>query len=400
MSLFTTINIITFIIVGILVLPILTGLFYPITSSRIHHSILSFINSIKFIIGLILSTQLVKALFSGKQDGIFAPFYHFIPSFGTFITRYQHDIVATIIALFITISIVLWLFELITIPVHKFVIIPLTDKLSNVLSTMNSKVKRMLSAIWGIPKSVCMILVFSLMLNFYVSFINNPTTATYINESNAYQMIKKTVLQPMLNTELAKKLPVLINDSFNKAANDFTPPNNGNGEDTNYWKVPIIKYFNGVTLDEAVKSTDEIDQTAKQIVGDETNDREKAYLIYKWICKNIKYDDAKAEIIIKNPTHVSSGSVVTYAERKGICFDYSCLYVSMCRSVGIKVRFVTGLGYNGYAWGDHAWNQIYDSANNEWLNVDSTFGSSGYNYFDNDNFYDNHKYEVIQYEWK
>ncbi|MBN7771772.1 transglutaminase-like domain-containing protein [Clostridium aminobutyricum] len=399
MNLFTNVNIITLIIIGVLVMPLLTGLFYPISSSRVQHSLLSMLNSIKFIIGLILSVQLARILFSGKQDGFLAPIYQFTPSMEEFIARYQHDIVAYIIALFVFLSVILWIFELLTIPVHKFMIIPLTDRLSSMFGTMNNGLKRILSAVWSLPKSVCMVLIFSLLLNFYANFINNPSTVDYINHSTAYQMVNKTVLHPMLSTDIAKKLPVLINDSFNKAANDFTPSNNGDGENTNYWKVPIIKYFNGVTLDEAVKSTPDIDQAAKQIAGSGKSDKEKAYLLYQWISKNIQYDNSKAEIIVKNPTHVSSGSVVTYAERKGICFDYSCLYVSMCRSVGLKVRFVTGLGYTGYAWGDHAWNQVYDSEEKEWLNVDTTFGNSGYNYFNNKDFYDNHKYEVVQYEW-
>nr|WP_315024421.1 transglutaminase domain-containing protein [uncultured Aminipila sp.] len=399
MNLFNNFNIITLLIIGIFFMPLLTGLLSPVSSNRIHHSLLSFLNSIKLIIGLLLSFYLVRIIFSNNPNSFLAPLYKFFPSIEALILRYNHDIVAYIIVFFILLSITLWILEILTIPLEKHAIIPLTGRLSSVFNSMSSHVKRILSVSWQLPKSVCMVLIFSLLLNFYTNFINNDTTSDYINHSSAYEIINKKFLQPILSTDIAKKLPVLINDSFNKAAEDFTPANNENGVNPNYWKVPVIKYFNGVTLEEAVKSNSEIDNMAKEIVGTEKNDNIKAYRLYQWISQNIQYDDNKAEVIVKTPSHVNSGSIVTFTEKEGVCFDYSCLYVSMCRSVGLKVRFVTGLGYNGIEWGDHAWNQVYDSDEQRWINVDTTFGNSGSDYFDNADFATNHKYDVIQGEW-
>ena len=99
-------------------------------------------------------------------------------------------------------------------------------------------------------------------------------------------------------------------------------------------------------------------------------------MLYEWVSKKIKYDTKKAEIIFKNASLVDSGSIVTFEERTGVCFDYSCLYVSMCRAVGLKVRLVSGLGYTGTEWGEHVWNQVYDSEEERWINVDTTFGNS------------------------
>ncbi|HBQ86719.1 MAG TPA: transglutaminase, partial [Syntrophomonas sp.] len=84
--------------------------------------------------------------------------------------------------------------------------------------------------------------------------------------------------------------------------------------------------------------------------------------------------------------------------RKGICFDYSCLYISMCRAAGLKVRLITGVAYSGTAWGDHAWNQVYSTEEGRWINVDTTFGSNGY-YFDKPDFIADHRYPVVQGEW-
>jgi transglutaminase-like putative cysteine protease len=242
-------------------------------------------------------------------------------------------------------------------------------------------------------------LVFSLLLNFYTSFINNPVAGDYINASGAYQAIRTNMLNPILNTEAVKNVPVMVSEAFRRAAEDYTPANSDNTGDPNYWKLPAIKYFNGMTIDEAVKSNSDIDEMAKQIVGNEGNDKKKARLLYDWVSKKIKYDNAKAAIILENPSRVNSGSIITYEERSGVCFDYSCLYVSMCRAVGLQVRLVSGLGYSGTEWGEHVWNQVYDPDQEEWINVDTTFGNSGYNYFDNADFSVNHKYDVVQAEW-
>ena len=160
----------------------------------------------------------------------------------------------------------------------------------------------------------------------------------------------------------------------------------------------VITYFNGVTLDEAIKSNAQIDETARKVVGSEQNSKKKANLLYKWVSQNIAYDYQKAALINKNTSGISSGSIIAFNTRRGICFDYSSLYISMCRATGLKVRLITGLGYSGVAWGDHAWNQVYSAEEGRWINVDTTFGSNG-NYFDKRDFNVDHRYAEVQGEW-
>ncbi len=379
MSLLNSINIITVIIIFIFLMPVTAGILNPVSKERLRHSLLSIINGLNFILSFILSVYLTRVVVSASE--------------------LHHDIVAYLIAMFVFMSVSFFVLELLMIPVCRHLIIPLADKLSSALDGRNSGAKRFLSGLWQLPKSVCMVLVLSLLLNFYANFINNPSAGDYINASKPYQAIHKMVLQPVLTADLVKKAPVLVGDAFRKAAEDYTPANSDSSGEPNYWKLPAIKYFNGMTIDEAVKSNSEIKDTAKQIVGKEKDAREKAYLLYKWVSKNIRYDYAKAEIVLENPSRVNSGSIITFEERTGVCFDYSCLYVTMCREVGIKVRLVSGLGYNGSEWGEHVWNQIYDPAKESWVNVDPTFANSGYDYFDNADFSSNHKYDVVQAEW-
>lgn len=380
MNLLSNINLITVLIICIFLMPFITGVLNPVSREGLRHSLRFIVNGFNFVLGLVLAAYL-------------------IPVAGEMISQYRNDIAAYIIAIFVFLSVIFFVLELLMIPVNRHVIVPLADRLSSALDSAGSKTRRIFSGLWQLPKSICMVLAFSLLLSFYANFINNPSAGDYINASKAYQSINQNILHPILSADVLKKAPVLISDAFRKAAEDFTPANSDNGGDPNYWKLPAIKYFNGMTIDEAVKSNDEIDNTAKQIVGTETDDIKKARLLYKWVSENIKYDTAKAEIVLENPSRVNSGSIITFEERTGVCFDYSCLYISMSRAVGVKVRLVSGLGYSGTEWGEHVWNQIYDPAEERWINVDATFGNSGYDYFDNPDFSSNHKYDVIQAEW-
>ncbi|MDD2217918.1 MAG: transglutaminase-like domain-containing protein [Eubacteriales bacterium] len=379
-------------------MPILTGVFYPISGSRIHYSVHSVLGGLKLILGIILTFLFIKVVFSGKENNFLEILYNFIPNSGEFISTQQYDIAAYIIATVVLLFIILWILELLTIPLYKYVLAPLTDEILSSIESMGTNAKRVFSGAWQIPKSLCMVLIFSLLLNFYTTYVNNPSVNNYINNSKAYQFINNNIVSPVLSTDTVQQLPVLVSDSFKRAAEDFAPANNDTAT-PNYWNLPVIKYFNGMTLEEAVKSNASIDNTAKEIVGAETDDRKKAYLLYEWICNNIEYDRDKAKVIVNDSSRVHSGSIVTYSERKGVCFDYACLYISMCRAVGVQVRFVTGLAYSGIEWGDHAWTQIYDATEDRWINVDPTFGSSGYNSFDTSNFSKNHKYDVVQAEW-
>jgi len=235
-----------------------------------------------------------------------------------------------------------------------------------------------------------------------------------ISQSYAYNFLYKNGIVYVLDSSIAKKIPVILNDTFRQDyeklyGKETLDSRSSNGTfDGSVAKelvdritgknIRVIKYFNGVTLNEAIKSNDQIDSTAIKIVGNESSSYKKARILYNWVSKKLEYDYDKAKMVGKNPKGIESGSIVAFNTRKGICFDYSCLYISMCRAVDIKVRLITGLGYSGLSWGDHAWNQVYDDSRSVWVNVDTTFGSMS-NYFDRKNFDTDHKYAELQGEW-
>lgn len=150
-----------------------------------------------------------------------------------------------------------------------------------------------------------------------------------------------------------------------------------------------VVYYNGVTIDDAVKSNKEIDDKAKELTSKVHSDRDKARKIYIWIGNNIEYDNDKAVKVVNTPSFVESGAIVTYETRKGICFDYACLYTAMCKAVGLKSRVIVGEAFSGNEYVSHAWNEAYLEDEKKWINVDATFYNGG-DFFDSDNFNNYH----------
>ena len=95
------------------------------------------------------------------------------------------------------------------------------------------------------------------------------------------------------------------------------------------------------------------------------SDSEKVAAIYSYIISNYKYDNEKARTVESG--YIPSVEDV-FRSKKGICYDYSVLFASMLRSVGIpaKVSMGTTKNVEGY----HAWNEVY--LEKEWITVDTT----------------------------
>ena len=380
------VNIITVLIICIFTIPIIVGIIRPLTSCRIYGSFVSLLRSLMFLAAIILTVHFTSWILSGDENFVLTHIYKVIPALQNAVEN--QEVWVSVLFAAVLLFIIYGILYLLMLPIFRYVVYPISGKISSLVMSMNNVVKHIIGGIWQLPKSVWLVLVFSILLNFYTGIFNSFYISEYANHSKPYQIIQRNVVQPLVNTSVVRNVEVIINDTFKAAENELSRAAD-----------QLVIYFNGVTLDEAVQSNSEIDAMAQQIVGSEISDKQKAYLIYKWICENIKYDNHKAEVIARAPSSVSSGAIVAFNTRTGICFDFSCLYVAMCRAVGLNVRFITGLGYTGAAWGDHAWNQVYDPDGYLWINVDTTFGSTGINYFDSPIFYVDHKDGVVRGEW-
>ena len=389
----------------ILVLPVLyilvSSLFTPFSRDRIAKGIYSIFNNLEFIFSLLLSLYLTKGIFVDKDKAVFVYIYNILPSSIKNMMA-VNNIYSYICAVFVIMLIVVILFRLITYPLFSYALDGLSEGIFRVMNRLGNFSRRVISFICSIPRAVVTLLLVSFIFYFFTYYVTMPGLTKWSDDSRVLNAVYASALKPVLNSEFAKKLPVILNDQFNTQDSEPTDEQkeieNNIRQSLKKYNIKVIQYFNGVTLDEAIKSTPQIDNLARSLTKGETTDYKKAKKLYNWITSNIAYDYPKAQLIARSTKNTKSGTIICYETKKGICFDYSSLFVSMCKANGIKVRLVTGLGYSGLAWGDHAWNQFYSTEQKRWVDVDSTFGVTQ-NYFDVSKFSRDHKNAEVQGEW-
>lgn len=250
---------------------------------------------------------------------------------------------------------------------------PLTKAYDIILSKGKFRIV-LFSTIFGFLKGLVVVLIMFMGIIAYNTTFGRGLKINLFNDVNGYTRLESIVT---INK------PILPYSDFK----EYLPSNSN-----------VIIYYNGVTLEEGIKSLPEIDNKAREIVRNAKSDREKAQRLYAWIGSNIKYDFDKAEKALSPEGVSNSGSIEAWNSRSGICFDYACLYVSMARTVGLGSRIITGEAYDGQNYGPHAWNQVYLEDEGRWINIDPTFYLSG-DYFDNADFNKDHLNSEIAGEW-
>lgn len=244
---------------------------------------------------------------------------------------------------------------------------------SNNHSIKSKVVTVLLSSIFGTIKGFILIVIMFIGVTTYNNTIGREITLNIFNNIRQYNNIDKIIKIRDIEVKYADFKDVISSGD-------------------------VLIYYNGVTLEDGIKSSEEINSKARELASFSSSDIEKAKNIYSWIGSNIEYDFEKAEKALNNEDTGRSGAIEAWETRSGICFDYACLYVAMAREVGLKVRLVTGEAYDGRQFGPHAWNEVYISEEDRWINVDPTFYLAG-NYFDNYDFFDDHIKENIAGEW-
>lgn len=373
--------------------PLFKGFFTKYSSDNLKNEVYNVNKDIIFLISLFLGIYLGKRVFLQHDKNIYNKIYMYIsPQIRSFIEERPFVIYIILIPLlcFIIYKIFMWMIDII----DSITIYLLFDALERYLRDKKQIFKRLAGLLVEIPKSFCYVIIAAFIFNMISVFNITDAANPYLEHSKAYKYICKQVIIPVTNSKLAKKLPNIIDNSFKIAVRQKVHQKNGN--DTGNGQS--IVYYNGITLDEGVKSNSEIDNFARKLCAGQSTAEGKAKAIYLWIGQNISYDDDKALSVVNSDFDVKSGAIYTFKTRKGICFDYACLYVAMCRAEKIKVRIVTGQGFNGVGWVSHAWNQVYIPKSDKWINVDPTFCKGG-NYFNSRRFNVDHKDAKVAGEW-
>ena len=103
---------------------------------------------------------------------------------------------------------------------------------------------------------------------------------------------------------------------------------------------------------------------ADEICADCDTDEEKVKAIYEWMIHNFEYDYESEPIV--QYFNVRK----TLSTRKGICYDFSHLFATLCRSQNISCYVVDGDKRDNAQY-HHTWNRVY--FDDSWWDIDVTF---------------------------
>lgn len=382
------VNLITVFLTGVMLLPLTIGIFRPLTAQRLFTALQTMSSLVSITTAVVCAVLLTVLLFSNGGENSLGTILKNIPSLWLAIVN-EDVLIFTLILLLLMVLIYAGL-QLLRLPVEQHLLYPVSLLCGRFLERLGDKVTRFLGALWQLPKAMALLLGFVFLLNFYGVLTNNAGLTAYIQKSILYRLVDGVAVKPLLNTEAAQRIPELITGTVDKAVSCLSPEGR---------RLLIRVYINGVTVEEAIGSDPDIDNVAIDLVGAETNTRTKARILYQWVAENISYDQEKAQALEDNSFGVRSGAQEAFSSKKGVCFDKACLYVAMCRTVGVPVRLLTGLAYDGKCWQDHSWNEIYDSEEDRWITVDTTFGNEDAVYFDRVDFEVDHTVREMQGEW-
>lgn len=386
-------NPITLITIGSFLYPILRGIIFGFSAYNAKRDTDGFTTSISFALSIYIGIKYLRNIFIINEHSVINNIIGVLPNNVSNILQQNPTIVYTIVLL-IVIYILYKLLNLILMFIVNITVYHIIDIVENITRNKAFLFRRVIGGLLEIPRGICYLLVILFIFNVASMFSTSKQFNNYLSDSNAYKYFCKQLLTPITNSNVAKNLPEIIGDSL-KVVVKQNDVNNAGSQNT---LGKTIVYYNGVTLEDAIKSDDVIDGFARKIAEGNTSTLGKANSIYDWEGASISYDYGKANSVLNNDYNVKSGAIPTFKTKTGICFDYASLYVAMCRANNIKVRLVTGDGFNGASWVSHAWNQVYIADSNQWINVDTTFAKGG-NYFNNKLFDLDHKNAKVIGEW-
>lgn len=296
-------------------------------------------------------------------------------------------IIGFIILLIILYNIIMLFIRLINLIIFD----PLLKLIDRLGQSLGTGFTRICGVIFAIPNSIINIIIAAFIIKALLLLPLPTYIINQIDNSNIYNYLNTNIVEQITDSSLVKNFPKLLNNSLKieNGNNGELSDNNSNG---------AITYYNGVTLAQAVKSSPAIDVKTQEIIAGKRTDEAKAYAIYQWVGQNITYDNKKAQELEEGDVNLKSGAIAAFDTREGVCFDYASLYVAMARDAGLKVRLITGEGFDGTQWVSHAWNQVYIPSQNKWINVDCTFYDAG-NFFNSSDFNEYHKDGSIAGQW-
>lgn len=201
-----------------------------------------------------------------------------------------------------------------------------------------------------------------------LQYFSLPALQRMATPSRPYQYLVAQLYRPYLAPVLRKELPVLGKDALGAVSHNislFVLPSTSANEERGVVLVPK-----------------QISLLANQITAGDTTDRAKAKALYEWESHNISYDWAKYRDYVDRGKWDAQTPLQTLKTHQGVCADYALLYAELAHAAGLKVQIDEGLGGTGSDYGSHAWNKVWDGHAQDWITVDTTWGSTQDKWFD------------------
>lgn len=299
--------------------------------------------------------------------------------------------VILIVTFLIVTTIIFFMVNLVIKIINRIFVIPILKRINRKHKFKGFKKGGALASLFYLPRSIFYLMLIFIAMNMFISTNTNNNVATYINTSTGYQFVKETIIGNIAEKGRDKLISLSAMQSSDIVPASAKVYNKAQANNKN-----IVNLYNGVTIEDGVKSNDDIRNKSLEITKSSKSDLEKAKIIYSFVGSTIEYDDAKADNIDRQGKN-KSGAIPAFKSKKGVCFDYACLFVAMAEEAGLNVRLVSGEAFNGNSWESHAWNEVYIKEEDRWIDVDPTFYKAG-NYFDNKDFKNNHTKQDLLWE--
>jgi hypothetical protein len=103
-------------------------------------------------------------------------------------------------------------------------------------------------------------------------------------------------------------------------------------------------------------------ETAREIIGDETDAWGAAQLLCSWVYRSMQK-------VASEPRPITA--LEALEEMRGDCTEHAILLAGLGRAVGLPTRLITGLAYVGGKLGYHAWTEVYVG---RWIEMDPAWG--------------------------
>jgi hypothetical protein len=119
---------------------------------------------------------------------------------------------------------------------------------------------------------------------------------------------------------------------------------------------------------ENIQSSDAaIRSLAEDIAKDSKDDFERIVKLAMWVHDHLNYD--------LSYTGKNLDALAVLEQRRGVCAEYTTLFIALARAIGIPAKFVSGYSYGERGWERHAYAEAYLG---KWVPVDPLWLEIGY----------------------